>query len=96
MQVWNFYNGWNVSIRTLIDTPSNGAFMSKSQDDAYNLLEEMAMNNYQWSNKRNTPKKTDGMHEIDAIIALTTPSSFAHSTTKSKSTRNKCHPFDSL
>jgi hypothetical protein len=46
MQVWNFYNRCNVSIRTVIDTPSNGAFMSKSQDDAYNLLEEMAMNNY--------------------------------------------------
>jgi len=96
MQVWNFYNGWNVSTRTLIDTPSNGAFMSKSQDDAYNLLEEMAMNNYQWPNKRNTPKKTNGMHEIDAIIALTTPSSSAHSITKSKSTHNKCHPCDSL
>ena len=52
MQVQNFYNGLNASTRTLIDAASGGAFMCKSQDDAYNLLEEMAMNNYQWPNER--------------------------------------------
>ena len=46
--------------------------MSKSQDDAYNLLEEMAMNNYQWPNERRIQKKTVGVHKIDAITALTT------------------------
>jgi protein-tyrosine-phosphatase len=71
MQVQNFYNGLNASTRTLIDAASGGAFMSKSQDDAYNLLEEMAMNNYQWPNERSIQKKTVGVHEIDAITTLT-------------------------
>jgi len=72
IQVQNFYNGLNASTRTLIDAASEGAFMSKSQDDAYNLLEEMAMNNYQCPNERSTQKKTIGAHEIDAITVLTT------------------------
>ncbi|XP_061981417.1 uncharacterized protein LOC133701500 [Populus nigra] len=71
MQVQNFYNGLNASTRTLIDAASGGAFMSKAQDDAYNLLEEMAMNNYQWPNERSIQKKTIGVHEIDAITTLT-------------------------
>ena len=34
--------------RTLIDVAAGGAFMSKTQDAAYEFLEEMAVNNYQW------------------------------------------------
>ena len=45
--------------------------MSKTQDEAYNLLEEMAMNNYQWPRERLAPKKILGTHEADAISALT-------------------------
>ena len=52
MQVQNFYNGLVVSIKTLIDTAVGGAFMSETQDEAFDLLEEMAMNNYQWTNER--------------------------------------------
>jgi hypothetical protein len=71
MQMQNFYNGLNASTRTLIDATLGGAFMNKSQDDAYNLLEEMATNNYQWPNERSIQKKTVGVHEIDAITTLT-------------------------
>ncbi|XP_062103296.1 uncharacterized protein LOC133814340 [Humulus lupulus] len=45
--------------------------MSKSANEAYELLEEMAMNNYQWPNERGQPKKVAGMMEVDAITMLT-------------------------
>lgn len=44
----NFYNGLDISTKTLIDATIGGAFMFKTLEDATNLLEEMAMNNYQW------------------------------------------------
>ena len=40
--------------------------MSKTPEDAYNLLETMASNNYQWHGERSTPKKVAGMHEVDS------------------------------
>ncbi|XP_062080709.1 uncharacterized protein LOC133785495 [Humulus lupulus] len=47
-----------------------GAFMSKSANEAYDLLEEMAMNNYQWPSERESTKKVAGVHELDAISML--------------------------
>ncbi|XP_062080137.1 uncharacterized protein LOC133784885 [Humulus lupulus] len=44
--------------------------MSKSAKEAYDLLEEMAMNNYQWPSERETNKKVAGVHELDAISML--------------------------
>ena len=72
MQVLKFYSGLNASTKTLIDAALCGAFMSKSHDNVYSLLEEMVMNNYQWPNERSIPKKVIRVHEIDAIMALTT------------------------
>ena len=51
----NFYNGLGASTRTLIDAASGGAFIGKTQDEAYDLLEGMAMNNYQWQSERILP-----------------------------------------
>ena len=71
MLVHNFYNGLNGTTRTIIDVAAGGAFMSKSANEAYELLEEMAMNNYQWPTERGQPKKVAGMMELDAITMLT-------------------------
>ncbi|KAL6288360.1 hypothetical protein ACE6H2_005870 [Prunus campanulata] len=70
MQVQAFYNGLNNASKTTIDAAAGGALMGKTETEAYNLLEEMASNNYQWPSERSTPKKA-GIHEIDAISALT-------------------------
>ncbi|XP_062093371.1 uncharacterized protein LOC133799363 [Humulus lupulus] len=70
MLVHIFYNGLCGTTRTIIDTASGGAFMSKSANEAYDLLEEMAMNNYQWPSERETIKKVAGVHELDAISML--------------------------
>ncbi|XP_062103280.1 uncharacterized protein LOC133814318 [Humulus lupulus] len=45
--------------------------MSKSANEAYELLEEMAMNNYQWPTERGKSKKVARMMELDAISMLT-------------------------
>ncbi|XP_062104324.1 uncharacterized protein LOC133815505 [Humulus lupulus] len=57
--------------RAIIDAASEGVFMRKSANEAYDILEEMAMNNYQWPIERENTKKVAGMIELDAISMLT-------------------------
>ncbi|XP_052203110.1 uncharacterized protein LOC127808579 [Diospyros lotus] len=68
--VQTFYNGLNHNTRITIDAAARGALMGKETDEAYNLLEEMANKSYQWSSKRSMPRRTAGVHEIDAMTAL--------------------------
>ncbi|XP_060961611.1 uncharacterized protein LOC133031876 [Cannabis sativa] len=72
MLVHNFYNGLVGNTRTLIDAAAGGAFMRKSVNEAYDLLEEMALNNQQWPTERSQTKKVAGVLEVDAITKLTT------------------------
>ena len=44
--------------------------MSKTHEAAYELLEELASNNYQWPTKRAMPRKTTGVLELDSITSL--------------------------
>jgi len=39
------------SVRSTIDAAAGGTLMSKREDEAYNLIEEMTLNNFQWSTK---------------------------------------------
>ena len=41
--------------------------MSESANDAYQLLENMALNNCQWPSESVTPKKLTGVHELDVF-----------------------------
>ena len=59
-------------MRIPIDTTARSSFMSKTPKDAYNLLENMASNNYQWQGERITPKKVTGMHKVDGWNLLNT------------------------
>ena len=45
--------------------------MSKTEEEAYNLIEEMALNNYQWSSERGQPKRVGGKYKIDGGTLLT-------------------------
>jgi len=49
MIIQAFYNGVTQSVRSTIDAAAGGTLMSKSDDEAYNLIEEMALNDFQWS-----------------------------------------------
>ena len=66
-----FYNGLGASTRTLVSAALGGAFMGNTQDEAFGLFEDMAMNNYQWQSKRILPRKVAGLHDTDAITAFT-------------------------
>jgi len=45
--------------------------MSKTEEEACNLIEAMALNNYQWSSERGQPKRVGGKYDIDALTLLT-------------------------
>jgi len=44
--------------------------MNKTEDEAYNLIEEMSLNNFQWSSERAQPKWGGGKLELNAISIL--------------------------
>ncbi|KAH9671114.1 hypothetical protein KPL70_017227 [Citrus sinensis] len=55
---------------TMIDAAAGGTLMGKTPEVTYELLEEMAFNNYHWSSKRSMARKTLGAHNIDVVTAL--------------------------
>ncbi|XP_048494419.1 uncharacterized protein LOC104887343 [Beta vulgaris subsp. vulgaris] len=65
-----FYNGLNESVRITIDAVAGGVIMGKTTEVANRLLEEMASNNYHWSNNRGKPKNAAGMYEVEGINML--------------------------
>ena len=70
MQVHHFFNGLTRTTRTLLDASVGGTLMSKSANEAYQLLEDMTLNNCEWPSKRATPKKPSGVHELDVFNNL--------------------------
>ena len=46
MIVQTFYNGVTKPLRSTIDTVARGTLTNKTEDEAYNLIEEMALNNF--------------------------------------------------
>ncbi|XP_052185205.1 uncharacterized protein LOC127796840 [Diospyros lotus] len=48
---------------------AGGTLMRKTPEEAYELLEEMAANSYQWDNER-VNKKGVGIYNVDSITAL--------------------------
>jgi len=43
-------------VRSAIDAAAGGTLMSKTEDEAYNLIEEMELSNFQWSTERAQPR----------------------------------------
>ncbi|KAH9716568.1 hypothetical protein KPL71_021504 [Citrus sinensis] len=73
LELETFYNGLNLSTRLMVDALANGALLSKSYTEAYEILERIANNNYQWLLTRQTVARgAAGVHNIDAITALST------------------------
>ena len=61
MQVHHFYNGLSRPTGTLIDAFAGGAIMGKNEVEAYQILENIALNYCQWPVERATPKKPAGV-----------------------------------
>ncbi|KAG8490843.1 hypothetical protein CXB51_014050 [Gossypium anomalum] len=70
LQVQTFYNGVNPSIRQMIDAAAGGTINNKTPKDAYEFIEEMSLNNYQWQVMRTKQTKTAGLYNIDSVTML--------------------------
>ncbi|KAL4336159.1 hypothetical protein GQ457_07G008540 [Hibiscus cannabinus] len=47
-----FYNGVNVPTRMMLDASANGTLLDKSVDEAFKILDQLAINDYQFSSTR--------------------------------------------
>ncbi|KAK5776564.1 hypothetical protein PVK06_044524 [Gossypium arboreum] len=70
LQVQTFYSGVNPSTRQMIDPTAGGTINNKTPEDAYEFIEEMSLNNYQWQVMRTKPTKTVGVYNIDSVTML--------------------------
>jgi len=72
MIVQTFYNGVTPLGRSTIDVEAGGTLMNKTEDEAYNLIDELTLSNYMWSNERSQPKRVSSKLELYAISMLST------------------------
>ena len=65
------YNGLNIATKQVVYVSANGAILSKTYNEAYEILERIASNNFQWANVgSNLGKKTRGVLEVDALSSI--------------------------
>ena len=65
-----FHNGLNPSTRQMIDATGGGTINNKIAEDAYEFIEEMSLNNYQWQVMRIKPTKAASVFNLDAVTML--------------------------
>ena len=70
MQVHHFYNGLSRPTRTLINASARGEIMRKNEVEAYQIRENIALNDCQWPYERAAPKKLAGLFDLDMFINL--------------------------
>ncbi|XP_075478916.1 uncharacterized protein LOC142519771 [Primulina tabacum] len=71
VQIELFYNGLNGQTRTTVDAAAGGTIFAKSPTQAYDLLEQMTINSYQWPSERSGIQRTAGVYAVDPITSLT-------------------------
>ena len=91
MIVHNFYNGLNDTVRIVIDASVGGVFIKKFKDEAYELLDDILTNNFEWPSEKVISKKAVEVYEIDAITAL-----IAHVASLTKQVQNNHLAFNSV
>ncbi|KAL4369677.1 hypothetical protein GQ457_05G022930 [Hibiscus cannabinus] len=66
-QVVMFYNGVNAPTRMMLDASANGTLLDKSPKEAFEILDRIANNDYQFPTSRlGSRRRTSGKLEIDA------------------------------
>ncbi|XP_075475685.1 uncharacterized protein LOC142509480 [Primulina tabacum] len=71
VQIELFYNGLDGPTRGNVDAAAGGTIFSKTPDEAYELLEQMTINSYQWPSERSGSRKPAGVYAVDPITSLT-------------------------
>ena len=69
LQVSMFYNGLDYPTRQTIDAAVGGTLNVKTPEESLELFENMAKNNFQWSNGRQK-QKVAGIHELDIMTTI--------------------------
>ena len=72
MIIQTFYNVVTQVVQCTIDVVAEGTLMKKMEDEGFNLIEEMALNNFPWPTKRGQPKQVGGKLEVDTLTFLST------------------------
>ncbi|XP_061370918.1 uncharacterized protein LOC133313543 [Gastrolobium bilobum] len=71
IQMETFYYRLNGKTKDIVDASSGGALLDKTYTKAYEILERMAYNNYQWPTERSIAQnEAAGLLELDAISSL--------------------------
>ncbi|KAK5811298.1 hypothetical protein PVK06_026627 [Gossypium arboreum] len=70
LQVQTFHNGLNPSTRQMIDAVAGGTINNKTPEAAYEFIEKMSLNNYQWQVMRTKPTKAASVFNLDVVIML--------------------------
>jgi len=68
--VQTFYIGVTQPVRSTIDATTGGTLMNKTEDEPYNLIKEIVLKKFQWSNERGQPKRVGGKLEVDVLTLL--------------------------
>ena len=66
------YNGVTQRVWCTIDAAAGGTLMNKREEEAYDLIDEVVLNNHQWSNERDQPKWVGCRLEVDDLTLLFT------------------------
>ena len=71
IQLETFYNGLIAHTRLMVDASANGAILSKSYNEAHEIIERIASNKYQWpKNQTASGRRVAGVHEVDSLTSL--------------------------
>ncbi|KAA3463938.1 Retrotransposon gag protein [Gossypium australe] len=71
IQLETIYNGLNAHIRFVVDASTNRVLLLKSYNEAYEVIEKIASNNYQWmTNQVALGRRVVGVHEVEALTLL--------------------------
>ncbi|KAG8485827.1 hypothetical protein CXB51_019172 [Gossypium anomalum] len=75
MDLETLYDAWeryrDLLRRQITDAATGGTINNKTPKEAYEFIEEMSLNNYQWQVMRTKPTKTAGVYNVDSVNMLT-------------------------
>ena len=67
LEIQFFYNRLQLTTKMMVDAAAGGVLMRKNRDEAYELLEEIASNDYQWQTEKVKQEKVRAC--IDLMIS---------------------------
>ena len=69
LQIQTFYNRLRLEHRAMVDVTVRESLMKKTPEDAYGLLDDMALNAFSWNFDRSA-RKPSGIHIISTQATL--------------------------